>query len=139
MRDIYARASKVTPWLDPERDYNTKAFQFIDMIHNRSKEFEGWVKDPSTGGWLQDSSGFANWFEKSLVRRTYSQEWKAAHKLLRLPGGNVSGLCKRWSLQGISCSFVARGHWILCICRVSLIFLLRTGSCISHRSTSLKE
>lgn len=83
MRDIYARASKVTVWLGPERDDSAKAFQFIEMIHNRSNELEGWVKDPSTGGLMKDSSVFANWFEKSLVKRTYSQEWKAVHKLLR--------------------------------------------------------
>jgi hypothetical protein len=83
MRDIYASASKVTVWLGPEGDNSEKAFKFIEMIHNRSKEFEGWVKDPSNEGWIQDSSGFANWFEKSLVRRTYSQEWEAVHKLFR--------------------------------------------------------
>lgn len=83
MRDIYARASKVTVWLGPERDNSAKAFQFIEMIYSRSKELEDWVKDPSTGDLVKVSSIFANWFEKSLVRRTYSQEWKAVQNLLR--------------------------------------------------------
>ena len=83
MRGIYARASKVTVWLGPESKDSQKAFQFIEMLHNRSKMFEGWVKDPSTGGWIKESSGFATWFQESLLRRRYSHEWQAVYQLLR--------------------------------------------------------
>jgi hypothetical protein len=83
MRDIFARASKVTVWLGPELDDGHKAFGFIEMIYNRSKEFGGWVRDPATGGWMKDTSAFATWFEESLVRRRYSKEWRAVHKLFR--------------------------------------------------------
>jgi hypothetical protein len=83
MRDIYARASKVTVWLGPERDHSDKALQFIEMIHTRSKEFEGWIKDSSTGGWTKDTSAFATWFEESLVQRRHPLEWQAVYRLLR--------------------------------------------------------
>jgi hypothetical protein len=78
MRDIYARASKVTVWLGPEGNDSEKAIQFIRLFFEKWREIERGVESLSSRRRF-----FSEWFKESLISRKYSLEWRAVHNLLR--------------------------------------------------------
>jgi hypothetical protein len=69
MRDIYARASKVTVWLGPEGNDSEKAIQFTQLFFEKWTEIESWDKSPSSRGLF-----FSEWFKESLISQKYSPE-----------------------------------------------------------------
>jgi hypothetical protein len=90
MRDIYARALKVTVWLGPEREDSRKAIDFIRMFYKKLMASDNRIKEVSTGTqqssfWPEPTSKwvFSEWFKESLISRKYSDEWKAVYNLLR--------------------------------------------------------
>jgi hypothetical protein len=90
MRDIYARASKVTVWLGPEREDSQTAIDFIRKFYKKLMASDNWIKEVSTGTqqsliWPEPTSErvFSEWFKESLISKKYSDERKAVHNHLR--------------------------------------------------------